>query len=76
MTDELITQPTAKPTRKVMAGMYGGGLGGALAWVVVEILGHYRIDVPMEVQHALIAVITAALGSLSAYLTRSRAGDG
>lgn len=48
------------PDRKVMSG----GLAGVLTWVILLILGHFKVDVPSDVQAGLPLII----GSLISYV--------
>lgn len=49
-----INQPTLKPTTKVTAG----GLGGAVAVLIVAVLGAFGIDMGGEVAAALTTVLS------------------
>jgi hypothetical protein len=70
----LADQPSAKPTRKVVAG----GIGGLIAALIPVILGLgdvVQFDDPAA-QAALASIVTALGGFAAAYFTKDRAGGG
>ena len=53
----------------------GGGLGvgAAIGSIIVWLLSESGIEVPPQVDIAIVALVTAAVGWASGYLTRERA---
>jgi hypothetical protein len=64
---ELVTQPSAAPTAKWVAGTATGGVGIVLVWV----LSLLNVDLPPEVA----AVIVLAVTQVAAYWKKNRAVD-
>lgn len=59
-SDNLVDQPTLKPTSKVTAV----GVGGGAATVLIAVLGLFGIELPMEVVAAILTLITFGAGYL------------
>jgi len=62
---ELVSQPSAAPTRKVTAVMMAGAGATVLAWLA----GHFGLNVPPGVESAFGVLIAGAAG----YFTKDRA---
>lgn len=76
-TANLIRQPTAAPTRKVVAGGVGTtALGLPLSQIIVWSLGQFGVDLTPDVAAAIATLVSAAAGFVTAWLTRERAPAG
>jgi len=73
----LRAQPTARPTRKTMAGAIGGiGAGLPVAWLIVDTMTMLGVqNVPPRFEMALGAILTGLFGFIAAYITRNRASE-
>lgn len=66
---KLVNQPGPAPTRKVTAGLAGGGATAVLIWAV----GLFGIDLPPEVAAELGAIAATLVSLIAAYFTRELA---
>lgn len=66
---KLVNQPGLRPTRKVTAGVAGGGLTAILIWVG----GLFGLEIPPEIAAEMGAAVATLIGLLAAYFTREAA---
>ena len=66
---KLVNQPTPNPTRKVTAGLAGGGVTALLIWIA----GMFGVELPAEAAAELGAIVATIVSLIAAYFTRERA---
>jgi hypothetical protein len=69
--------PTAAPSRKVVGGTAGAGLGGVTASLLLWALGAtvFPDGVPSEVSAFVVFVVPVALAFVGGYFTKRSAGE-
>lgn len=67
--EELVDQPTARPTRKVQYT----AVAGAITWAITAAVGHFFPEAPIPPELTLGIPVAAA--TLAGYLVRARPGE-